>query len=105
MGNPTGFLEIEKKEKGYEDPINRIKHFKALLVPLDNEEISKQGARCMDCGISYCHQGCPVNNLIPDWNDLVYKHEWKALDTLHLQIISQNLLEGYVLLHVKQLAL
>ncbi len=84
MGNPTGFLEIEKKEKGYEDPINRIKHFKEFLVPLDNEEISKQGARCMDCGIPYCHQGCPVNNLIPDWNDLVYKHEWKkALDTLH----------------------
>ena len=84
MGNPTGFLEIEKKERNYEDPKDRLKHFKEFIVPLSNEEVSKQGSRCMDCGIPYCHQGCPVNNLIPDWNDLVYKHEWKkALDTLH----------------------
>ena len=84
MGNPTGFLEIEKKERNYEDPKDRLKHFKEFIVPLTNEEVSKQGSRCMDCGIPYCHQGCPVNNLIPDWNDLVYKHEWKkALDTLH----------------------
>jgi len=84
MGNPTAFLEIEKKERNYEDPKDRLKHFKEFIVPLTNEEVSKQGSRCMDCGIPYCHQGCPVNNLIPDWNDLVYKHEWKkALDTLH----------------------
>ena len=84
MGNPTGFLEIDKKERYYEDPKDRLKHFKEFIVPLTNEEVSKQGSRCMDCGIPYCHQGCPVNNLIPDWNDLVYKHEWKkALDTLH----------------------
>ena len=84
MGNPTGFLEIDKKERNYEDPKDRLKHFKEFIVPLTNEEVSKQGSRCMDCGIPYCHQGCPVNNLIPDWNDLVYKHEWKkALDTLH----------------------
>ena len=84
MGNPTGFLEIDKKERNYEDPKDRLKHFKEFIVPLSNEEVSKQGSRCMDCGIPYCHQGCPVNNLIPDWNDLVYKHEWKkALDTLH----------------------
>lgn len=84
MGNPIGFLEIDKKERSYEDPKDRLKHFKEFIVPLTNEEISKQGSRCMDCGIPYCHQGCPVNNLIPDWNDLVYKHEWKkALDTLH----------------------
>ena len=84
MGNPTGFLEIDKKERNYEDPKDRLKHFKEFVVPLTNEEVSKQGSRCMDCGIPYCHQGCPVNNLIPDWNDLVYKHEWKkALDTLH----------------------
>ena len=84
MGNPTAFLEIDKKERNYEDPKDRLKHFKEFIVPLTNEEVSKQGSRCMDCGIPYCHQGCPVNNLIPDWNDLVYKHEWKkALDTLH----------------------
>ena len=84
MGNPTGFLEIDKKERNYEDPKDRLKHFKEFIVPLTNEDVSKQGSRCMDCGIPYCHQGCPVNNLIPDWNDLVYKHEWKkALDTLH----------------------
>ena len=84
MGNPTGFLEIDKKDRNYEDPKDRLKHFKEFIVPLTNEEVSKQGSRCMDCGIPYCHQGCPVNNLIPDWNDLVYKHELKkALDTLH----------------------
>lgn len=84
MGNPTGFLEIDKKERNYENPKDRLKHFKEFIVPLTNEEVSKQGSRCMDCGIPYCHQGCPVNNLIPDWNDLVYKHEWKkALETLH----------------------
>ncbi len=85
MGSPTGFLEIKKFDRTYEPPNKRIKHFKEFLIPLENEIVSKQGARCMDCGIPYCHQGCPVNNLIPDWNDLVYKHEWKkALETLHL---------------------
>ena len=84
MGNPTGFLEIKKLDRTYEAPEKRIKHFREFLEPIENEKISKQGARCMDCGIPYCHQGCPVNNLIPDWNDLVYKHEWKkALETLH----------------------
>ena len=84
MGNPTGFLEIKKLDRAYEAPEKRIKHFKEFIVPLENEKVSKEGARCMDCGIPYCHQGCPVNNLIPDWNDLVYKHEWKkALETLH----------------------
>ncbi len=85
MGNPTGFLEIKKFDRTYEPPNKRIKHFKEFLIPLENEIVSKQGARCMDCGIPYCHQGCPVNNLIPDWNDLVYKHDWKkALEILHL---------------------
>ncbi len=84
MGNPTGFLEIKKLDRTYEPAEKRIKHFREFLVPIENEKVSKQAARCMDCGIPYCHQGCPVNNLIPDWNDLVYKHEWKkALETLH----------------------
>ncbi len=84
MGNPNGFLEIEKLDRTYEEPKKRIKHFKEFLVPLENKKVSRQGARCMDCGIPYCHQGCPVNNLIPDWNELVYKNEWKkALEELH----------------------
>ena len=57
MGNPTAFLEIDKKERNYEDPKDRLKHFKEFIVPLTNEEVSKQGSRCMDCGIPYCHQG------------------------------------------------
>ena len=84
MGHPTGFIDIKKLERTYEKPNERVKHFREFLIPLENEKVAKQGARCMDCGIPYCHQGCPVNNLIPDWNDLVYKQEWKkALDTLH----------------------
>ena len=84
MGHPTGFIDIKKLDRTYEEPNERVKHFREFLIPLENEKVSKQGARCMDCGIPYCHQGCPVNNLIPDWNDLVYKQEWKkALDTLH----------------------
>ena len=84
MGNPTGFLEIDKKERNYEDPKDRLKHFKEFIVPLTNEEVSKQGSRCMDCGIPYCHNSCPVNNVIPDWNELVYEGDWKsALKTLH----------------------
>ena len=84
MGHPTGFIDIKKLERTYENPDERVKHFREFLIPLENEKVSKQGARCMDCGIPYCHEGCPVNNLIPDWNDLVYKQEWKkALDTLH----------------------
>ncbi len=84
MGHPTGFIDIKKLEREYEKPNERVKHFREFLIPLENEKVSKQGARCMDCGIPYCHQGCPVNNMIPDWNDLVYKQEWKkALDILH----------------------
>ena len=84
MGHPTGFIDIKKLERTYENPDERVKHFREFLIPLENEKVAKQGARCMDCGIPYCHEGCPVNNLIPDWNDLVYKQEWKkALDTLH----------------------
>ena len=61
-----------------------MKHYKEFIKPIDSAEISNQGARCMDCGIPYCHQGCPVNNLIPDWNDLVYRKDWvRALEILH----------------------
>ena len=84
MGKNTGFIEIDRVDPGYEPVKKRIKHFREFLKPLPLDEISKQGARCMDCGIPYCHQGCPVNNIIPEWNDLVYKSDWKkALEVLH----------------------
>ena len=84
MGKATGFMEIDRIERDYEPVEDRIKHFKEFMVPLSPEKVSEQGARCMDCGIPYCHQGCPVNNLIPDWNDMVYSGKWRdALDLLH----------------------
>lgn len=84
MGKPTGFLEIQRRDRAY-GPVNeRIKHFQEFTIPLPDAEVRHQGARCMDCGIPFCHNGCPVNNLIPDWNDLVFRGNWqKALDTLH----------------------
>jgi|TARA_B100001750_G_scaffold234882_1_gene236732 glutamate synthase (NADPH/NADH) small chain len=84
MGKTTGFLEIEKKDHSRVAVTKRIKNFREFDLKLSDKEISRQGARCMDCGIPYCHQGCPVNNIIPDWNDLVYRNEWKrAIDVLH----------------------
>ena len=84
MGKPTGFIDIQRKDRSYEPVLKRIKHYREFALPLNNLEISKQGARCMDCGIPYCHQGCPVNNLIPEWNDLAFKKEWqRALELLH----------------------
>ena len=84
MGKTTGFIDIDRKEREYEPASSRINHFKEFIVPLKSSEVSKQGARCMDCGIPYCHQGCPVNNLIPEWNDLAFKKDWeRALNTLH----------------------
>ncbi|HML29074.1 MAG TPA: glutamate synthase subunit beta [Hyphomicrobium sp.] len=84
MGKPTGFLEIERADRKYRPVEERLKHYKEFVVPLSEPEIKKQAARCMDCGIPYCHNGCPVNNQIPDWNDLVYRGDWKeAADNLH----------------------
>jgi glutamate synthase (NADPH/NADH) small chain len=84
MGLPTGFLEIERKERPYEKVEKRLKTWKEFVLPLPAAEVSRQGARCMDCGIPFCHNGCPVNNLIPDWNELVRRDRWQAaLDTLH----------------------
>jgi glutamate synthase (NADPH/NADH) small chain len=84
MGKATGFMEIDRIERDYEPVEERIKHFKEFMVPLSPEKVSEQGARCMDCGIPYCHQGCHVNNLIPDWNEMVYSGKWRdALDLLH----------------------
>ncbi len=84
MGKPTGFLEIQRRDRGYAPVADRIQHFREFVLPLPPAEVSEQGARCMDCGIPYCHSGCPVNNLIPDWNDLVYRNRWReASEALH----------------------
>lgn len=84
MGLPTGFLEIERKDRPYEKVEKRLKSWKEFVLPLPPAEIGRQGARCMDCGIPFCHNGCPVNNLIPDWNDLVRRDRWQdALEMLH----------------------
>ncbi|HHZ88060.1 MAG TPA: glutamate synthase subunit beta [Chromatiales bacterium] len=84
MGKPTGFMEIPRRDRSYAPAADRVQHYDEFVIPLDDAEISAQGARCMDCGIPYCHDGCPVNNIIPDWNDLVFSNEWEtALDVLH----------------------
>jgi glutamate synthase (NADPH/NADH) small chain len=84
MGKITGFLEYERHDRGYEKPEARTRTWKEFVQPLPNAELGVQAARCMDCGIPFCHTGCPVNNLIPDWNDLVYREHWlAALTTLH----------------------
>jgi len=84
MGKVTGFLEIDRRDLGYEPAEERIKTFREFIVPLPEGETQKQAARCMDCGIPYCHTGCPVNNQIPDWNDLVYHGDWEeAARNLH----------------------
>ncbi len=84
MGKPTGFMEIERTERSYAPIKERIKSYDEFVLPLSDDELSRQGARCMDCGIPFCHTGCPVNNIIPEWNDLVYRGDWRlALDVLH----------------------
>ena len=84
MGKVTGFLEIGRHDRGYQPAGDRVRHFREFLIPMDGKAVSQQAARCMDCGIPFCHQGCPVNNLIPDWNDLVYREDWRrAIEALH----------------------
>ena len=83
MGKPTGFLEIERRERGYEPVAERLKTWTEFVRPLPGPELKQQASRCMNCGIPFCHQGCPVNNQIPDFNDLVYRDQWReALDNL-----------------------
>ena len=84
MGKITGFLEIERNDRDYAPVEERVKHWREFVLPLPEKETRDQAARCMDCGIPYCHTGCPVNNQIPDWNDLVYKGNWEeAARNLH----------------------
>jgi len=84
MGKITGFLEYERSDRHYQPVEERIKHWREFVLPLPESETRTQAARCMDCGIPYCHSGCPVNNQIPDWNDLVYRGNWRdAARNLH----------------------
>ncbi len=84
MGKITGFLEHDRQDRAYADPKERVRHYKEFIIPHAEPDLKLQAARCMDCGIPFCHSGCPVNNLIPDWNHLVYESDWKdALANLH----------------------
>ena len=84
MGKATGFLEFERLEEGYSPVAERVKHYKEFVIGLDDKQAKQQGARCMDCGTPFCNNGCPVNNIIPDFNDLVYTGQWQAAsEVLH----------------------
>src|SRR5215831_12630745 len=84
MGKITGFLEYQRLAEAAEDKELRKKHYREFVLHLSDEEAKLQGARCMDCGTPFCMPGCPINNIIPDWNDLVWKQDWRrAIETLH----------------------
>jgi glutamate synthase (NADPH/NADH) small chain len=84
MAKPTGFLEVERLDRGYEKPAERVHNYREFIQPLPHAKVAEQASRCMDCGIPYCHTGCPVNNLIPDWNNLVWRDQGRAaLEALH----------------------
>jgi glutamate synthase (NADPH/NADH) small chain len=84
MGKITGFMEFERIEEGYKPVTERLKNYKEFVIGLDDAQANKQAARCMDCGTPFCNNGCPVNNIIPDFNDLVFRKDWKAaIDVLH----------------------
>ena len=84
MGKITGFLEYARLSEANLPVTERVKYYKEFVLHLTDDQAKTQGARCMDCGIPFCMTGCPVNNIIPDWNDLVYQQDWKhAIDVLH----------------------
>ena len=84
MGKVTGFLEIDRQDRKYRPAADRIRHYREFVIPLSEPATREQASRCMNCGIPYCHNGCPVNNQIPDWNDLVYHGDWEeAARNLH----------------------
>jgi glutamate synthase (NADPH) small chain len=84
MGKATGFLELDRTDRSYADPKERLTNYREFVVPMPEDKLKGQASRCMNCGIPYCHNGCPVNNIIPDWNHLVYEGDWRnALEVLH----------------------
>ena len=84
MGNPKGFIEFQRTKPPSRPVENRIHDWQEVYLPYADKKIQEQGARCMDCGIPFCHEGCPLGNLIPDWNDLAYRGKWRAaIERLH----------------------
>ncbi len=84
MGDIKGFIKFHRAKQLYRPVAERVRDWKQVMAPFPEDELRKQGARCMDCGIPFCHQGCPLGNLIPDWNDLVYRGQWReAIERLH----------------------
>ena len=84
MGKITGFMEFERLEEGYKPVAERLKNYKEIVIGLGEVQVNQQAARCMDCGTPFCNSGCPVNNIIPDFNDMVFRNDWKnAIQTLH----------------------
>jgi glutamate synthase (NADPH/NADH) small chain len=84
MGSTTGFRDFDRQDRSYLPVPQRLDGYREFVIPLRNEVVAQQGARCMDCGIPFCHYGCPVDNIIPDWNDLVYRDKWReAIEVLH----------------------
>src|SRR3954465_8092979 len=84
MGKPTGFIEVHRKKQPTRPVAERVHDWREVYLPYEAEALKDQTARCMDCGIPFCHQGCPLGNLIPDWNDFVYRDRWQAaIERLH----------------------
>ena len=84
MGKTTGFMELERVHEVVLPVVERVRNYREFILTLKEDDAATQAARCMDCGIPFCQSGCPINNIIPDWNDLVYRHQWRqALDVLH----------------------
>jgi glutamate synthase (NADPH) small chain len=86
MGKDTGFLEIDREQPTRRKVEERIQDWFEIYQPFPEQKQRDQGARCMDCGVPFCHTGCPVNNLIPDWNDLVYNGRWDAFAPLRARL-------------------
>ena len=84
MGKATGFMEYDRETADYRPVEERVKDYKEIPIRFPEEKLQTQGARCMDCGVPFCHTGCPLGNIIPDWNDLVYRGKWReAIERLH----------------------
>ena len=87
MGKPSGFLEFQRETPKRRDVATRLHDYQEVYQPFPELKLLEQGARCMDCGVPFCHTGCPLGNIIPDWNDLVYRNNWKeAIRRLRLEL-------------------